>query len=85
MTFYYILIAVSLIGLVVVGAYGVASAAEEVAKDKEMRRPKEKEDLTLRFNSTMSLDEMSKTVNNLLKQDKRKPRKRHAQHIYIVR
>lgn len=85
MTFYYILIVVSLIALVVVGAYGVASAAEEIAKDKEMRRPKEKEDLALRFNSTMSLDEMSKAVNNLLKQDKRKPRKRHAQRIYIVR
>lgn len=85
MTFYYILIAVSLIGIVVVGAYGVASAAEEIAKDKEMRRPKEKEDLTLRFNSTMSSNEMNRTVNNLLKQDKRRPRKRHAQHIYIVR
>ena len=85
MTFYYILIAVSLIGLVVVGAYGVASAAEEVARDKELRRPKEKENLALRFNSTMSSDEMSKAVNNLLKQDKRKPRKRHAQHVYIIR
>lgn len=85
MTFYYILIAVSLIGLVVVGAYGAASAAEEIAKDQEMRRPKEKENLALRFNSTMSSNEMNRTVNNLLKQDKRRPRKRHAQHIYIVR
>lgn len=85
MTFYYILIAVSLIALVVVGAYGAASAAEEIARDKEMRRPKEKEDLALRFSSTMSSDEMSKAVNNLLKQDKRRPRKRHAQRIYIIR
>ena len=85
MTFYYILIAVSLIALVVVGAYGVASAAEEIARDKELRRPKEKEDIALRFNNTMSLDDMSKAVNNLLKQDKRKPRKRHAQRIYIIR
>ena len=85
MTFYYILIAVSLIGLVITGAYGAASAAEEIAKDKEVRRPKEKEDLALRFNRTMSSNEMNKTVNNLLKQDKRKPRKRHAQHIYIIR